>query len=255
MSPFPKKTRPERTARYVTGLHPIVEALTSGVTIDKIFLDSSVQRAFYKELTQLALEHDVPYSCVPLVKLRRLCSSPSQGAVALLSPARFVSLEHVIQESYALGQMPFVVLLDRVTDVHNFGAIVRTAICAGVDAIVVAKSHSAALGDDAMRTSAGALAHLPVARVDRLSSAIRYAQQCGLQVVACHERAASDLYQIDFGMPLAVLLGAEGHGIAPQHLKMADQQVKIPMTGPVASLNVSVAAALVMYERVRQHGL
>ncbi len=145
-----------------------------------------------------------------------------------------------------------ILLLDGITDVRNFGAIVRTAACTSVDAVVIPSQGSVSVSAEAMKTSAGALAHLPICRVGSLKEAICELQESGLQIIACHEKAPNSLYHTDLNLPLAILLGAEDRGIAPQHLKLADKNVHIPMFGPIASLNVSVAAAVILYEHMRQ---
>lgn len=230
-----------------------METILAGKTIDKIFIDKAANNPLRKELLSLIKQHEIPYSLAPAVKLNKLTSKNHQGAVAYLSPITLSPLDHVVQSCYEKGKTPLFLLLDGITDVRNFGAIVRTAACTGVDAVVIPSQGSAPIGGEAMKTSAGALAHVPICRVGSLREAIQYLRESGLQIIACSEKATTSLYQTDLNLPLALLLGAEDKGIAPQHLKMADGMIKIPLTGPIGSLNVAVAAAVVLYEHVRQN--
>jgi 23S rRNA (guanosine2251-2'-O)-methyltransferase len=239
----------------IFGTRAIIETILAGQTIDKVFIDNTANTPLHKELVSLIRQQEIPYSHVPTVKLNKLTSKNHQGAVAYLAPIALASLSHVVQASYEKGKTPLVVLLDGITDVRNFGAIVRTAACANVDAVVVPSQGSASVSGEAMKTSAGALAHVPICRVGSLKEAICELQASGLQIIACHAKASNSLYRTDLNLPLAILLGAEDKGIAPQHLKLADKNIRVPMFGPIASLNVSVAAAIILYEHVRQQQL
>ena len=237
---------------YIFGTRAIIETIMAGKAIDKVFIDKTASSPRHKELLSLARQKNVPCIRVPVVKLNKLTPKNHQGAVAYVSPITWASLNHVVQKSYEKGKTPLILLLDGITDVRNFGAIVRTAACTNVDAVVIPSQGSASVSGEAMKTSAGALAHLPICRVGSLREAIYELQASGLQIIACHEQAPTSLYHTDLNFPLAILLGAEDQGIAPQYLKLADKNVRIPMLGPIASLNVSVAAAIVLYEHIRQ---
>ena len=237
---------------YIFGTRAIIETILAGKTIDKVFIDQTARSKLHKELRLLIQQRAIPHSYVPTVKLNNLTKQNHQGAVAYLAPIVFASLHHVVQTSYERGKSPLIILLDGVTDVRNFGAIVRTAACANADAIVIPSRGSAPVSGEAMKTSAGALAHLPICRVARLSAAIDELKMSGLQIIACHERAPQSLYHANLRLPTALLLGAEDKGIAPQHLKLADTSVHIPTFGPIASLNVSIASAILLYEHIRQ---
>lgn len=245
-------TSPDPHSQLIFGTRAIMETILAGKTIDKVFLDKAANNPLRKELLSLIRQHQIPCSLAPTVKLNKLTSKNHQGAVAYLAPITLVPLEHVVQSCYEKGKAPLLLLLDGITDVRNFGAIVRTASCAGVDAVVIPSQGSAPIGGEAMKTSAGALAHVSICRVGNLREAIQYLCESGLQVVACSEKASESLYQTDLNFPLALLLGAEDKGIAPQHLKMADKMIRIPLSGPIGSLNVAVATAVVLYEHVRQ---
>jgi 23S rRNA (guanosine2251-2'-O)-methyltransferase len=165
---------------------------------------------------------------------------------------QYASLENIIDKTYSEGKEPFLIILDRITDVRNFGAIARTAECAGIDAIVVGEKGNAPITGDAMKTSAGALSHLPVCRESDLKKTLRFLKDNGIQIVACTEKAENSIYQVDLNGPIALILGSEEDGISNQLIKDADYLAKIPMSGNIASLNVSVAAGICIYEVIRQ---
>jgi 23S rRNA (guanosine2251-2'-O)-methyltransferase len=240
---------------FIFGAKAIIEAINAGKTIDKLFIDKAAKGATHQEVLKLARQKQLPCSLVPTAKLNQLVTQKHQGIVALLAPIALASLSHIIQTDYEQGKNPFIVILDQVTDVRNLGAIVRTAVCIGASALVIPTQGSASIGGDAMKTSAGALAHLPICRVPHLQNTLHYLQASGLQVLACHEKASTPLYTTDFSLPTAILLGSEDKGINPLLLSKVNQHIFIPMLGPVSSLNVSVAAAVIMYESFRQRQL
>lgn len=235
----------------ISGYHVVKEALSSGRTISKLWLQQPM-KGTHRALAALAKKYGVPYSVVPLAKLNRLTAKSHQGVVAHLSPIAFSELDCVLQNSYASGRSPLIVLLDRVTDVRNLGAVARTALCAQADALVLTGKGTAPISADALRASAGALAHLPVCRFKSLQEAMEQLKTSGVRVVACHERASHTIYDSDFVVPTAFVFGAEDSGIAVKHLRAADVEVGIPMRGPLQALNVSVSAAVVLYEAFRQ---
>ena len=220
--------------------------------MEKVFLQAGVNNDLMKELVQALKERDVPFSWVPAEKLNRLTSKNHQGAVGFLSAIQYASLQRVIDHAYSEGRVPFLLLLDRITDVRNFGAVARTCECAGLDAIVMEEKGNAPVTADAVKTSAGALHHLPVCRVKSMKQTLKELRDNGIQVVACTEKAAEDIYVADLTGPTALLMGSEEDGISPPLLKDADVLVKIPLNGKIESLNVSVAAGVAIYEAVRQ---
>ncbi|MEM9416805.1 MAG: 23S rRNA (guanosine(2251)-2'-O)-methyltransferase RlmB [Bacteroidota bacterium] len=238
--------------QLIFGTRAIIETILAGQTIDKVFIDKAASNPLRQELLALIKQHQIPYSLAPATKLNRLTQKNHQGAIAYIAPITLAPLSQIVQGCYEQGKAPLLLLLDGITDVRNFGAIVRTAACTAVDAVVIPSQGSAPISGEAMKTSAGALAHVPICRVGSLREAIQYLRESGLQVMACSEKATDSLYQTDLNLPLAILLGAEDQGIAPQHLQLADKKVQIPIAGPIASLNVAVAAAVVLYEHVRQ---
>lgn len=239
-------------SELIYGTRALIEAARSGRHIEKVFVQAGVNNDLMKELVTTLKEHDIPFSWVPPEKLNRLTSKNHQGAVGYLSAIEYASMQAIIDHAYSEGRVPFFLLLDRITDVRNFGAVARTCECAGLDAIVIEETGNAPVTSDAVKTSAGALHHLPVCRVKSLKQAMKELRENGIQVVACTEKATQDIYTADLSGPTALLLGSEEDGIAPGLMKDADLLVKIPMKGKIESLNVSVAAGIAIYETVRQ---
>ena len=237
---------------FIFGIKPVLEAILAGKTIDKLFIDKSAKGIDYQDIFKAIREYQIPFSKVPSAKLNKLISQNHQGVIALLSPIPLASLSHIIQATYEQGELPLIVLLDGVTDVGNLGAIVRTCVCVGAHALVLPMQGSASLGGAAMKTSAGALAHLPICRVTHLRPTIEYLQASGLQVIACHEKTQNSIYKSNLSVPTALLLGSEDKGIQPELLKRVDTHASIPMVGPIHSLNVSVATAVILYEAFTQ---
>ncbi|SDJ93157.1 23S rRNA (guanosine2251-2'-O)-methyltransferase [Catalinimonas alkaloidigena] len=237
----------------VFGLRAVVEVLRSDQEVERILVQKDLKNEVaLPEVLVLARERHVPVQRVPIEKLNRVTRKNHQGVIALISSIAYASLENVIDAAYEAGHDPLMLILDRVTDVRNFGAIARSAECAGVDALVLPERGGARIGSDALKTSAGALSHLPVCRVPRLAQTIRELQARGVRVVACTEKADKLLYEVDLSGPLALLLGSEEDGIQPELLEKSDEQVRLPIQGKVSSLNVSVAAGIATYEAVRQ---
>jgi 23S rRNA (guanosine2251-2'-O)-methyltransferase len=175
-----------------------------------------------------------------------------QGVLAFISPIEFQNIENILPSLYEAGKNPLFIILDKVTDVRNFGAITRTAECANVDAIIIPEKGSAQISGDAVKTSAGALLKVPVCRVKNLLQTVKFLQESGIQIVAATEKASDLYYKTDFSIPTAILMGAEDKGVDMEYLRIADQMVKIPILGEIESLNVSVAASIIIYEAVKQ---
>lgn len=236
----------------VFGTRAIIEAIQAGKEIDKLLVQKGLQNDLIKELIGLAQQRGIPYSRVPEEKLHKITRKNHQGAICFISAIQFASLDNVINECYANAGSPLILVLDRVTDVRNFGAIARTAECAGVHAIVLPGKGSAQLGSDAIKTSAGALHHMPVCREENLKDALQFLLDSGIRIIACTEKTQESIFEQDFTGPIAILMGSEEDGISPEYLKMATHKAAIPLHGNIASLNVSVAAGVVLYEAVRQ---
>lgn len=236
----------------VFGLHPVEEVIRSGREIEKIFVQAGERSPQISAITNYARENSIPVQYVPVEKMNRLTRKNHQGVVAFICPISYQNIEQVIPMVYEQGQTPFVVVLDRVTDVRNFGAIARSAYAAGAQAILIPSRGSALINADAMKASAGALSLINVCRADNLKDALFFLQQSGLRIVAFSEKGKNSLWNTDLTGPLAVIMGSEEDGVSPAYLKMADDYLHIPMPGDIDSLNVSVATGIVCFEVVRQ---
>jgi 23S rRNA (guanosine2251-2'-O)-methyltransferase len=203
-------------------------------------------------MMSLLKKHNVVYQYVPVEKLNRLTSKNHQGVVGYISSIEYSKIEKVLPMVFDAGKTPLILILDRITDVRNFGAIARTAECAGVDAIVIPARGAAQINADAIKTSTGALHKIPVCKEDNLKDVILYLRESGLQVIACTEKTTDMYYTQDYTLPVAIMMGSEEDGISPEFLKLADAHAKIPLMGKIGSLNVSVAAGVILYEAVKQ---
>lgn len=237
---------------YIFGLHPVIEAIESGREIDKILLKKDLHSEVAIRLHNLAKQTGIPVQRVPVEKLNRITKKNHQGVIALLSAVSYQRLDLVVPALYEDGVMPLILVLDGITDVRNFGGIARTAECCGVNAIVIPERGSVTVGADAVRTSAGALNYIPVCRERSLSEAIELLRNSGYRVVAATEKAAINYTEVNYTEPTAIVMGAEGKGISPRILDLCTDRVAIPMFGHIGSLNVGVAAAVMLYEAVRQ---
>lgn len=236
----------------IFGIRAIIEAIRKGQEIDKVFIQKDLQGDLMRELMQVMKKHNVNFSYVPVEKMRRLSQQNHQGAIAQISPVSFHTLESLVELAENQSQKPLFLLLDQLSDARNFGAIIRTAECCGVHGIIVAKSGSAPVNGDTVKTSAGAVFNVPICKVEHLKDAIYYLQSAGIQVVAATEKTNNTLYQTDFTQATAIVMGSEDRGINPSILKIVDQQAKLPLMGTIGSLNVSVACGAFLYETVRQ---
>lgn len=237
---------------YIYGLRAIIEAIDAGKEIDKIFIKKDLSGELASELFERIRLTRIPVQRVPVERINRITRKNHQGAVAMLSAVTYHRLDHLVPQLYEEGLLPFIVVLDGITDVRNFGAIARTCECAGVDAIVIPEHGSVSVGGDAVKTSAGALHHIPVCRERSVRGAVRFLRENGYKVVAASEKADINYTQADYTGPVAIVMGAEDVGIDPEVIKQCDTFVSIPMFGKIGSLNVSVAAGVMMYEVVRQ---
>lgn len=237
---------------YIFGLRAIMEALEAGQEINKVLLKKDMRSELSQELLTMLRDCGIPLQRVPMEKLNSITRRNHQGAIALLSPVAYHNLEQIVPTLYEEGMLPFIILLDGITDTRNFGAIARTAECAGADCIVIPRRNSVAITADAEKASAGALMHLPVCRVDSIADAVRYLTEAGVNVVAASEKATADYTENDFTGPTAIVMGAEDVGISQQVLSLCSSHISIPILGTIGSLNVSVAAGVMAYEVVRQ---
>ena len=240
------------TDDFIFGIRSVIEAIDSGKEIDKILIKKGLSGDLFKELFEKIREYQVPFQYVPVEKINRLTRKNHQGVLAFISPVTFYDLENLLPSLFESGKTPLLLVLDQVTDVRNFGAIVRTAECAGVDAILVPEKGAARINADAVKTSAGALHLVPVCRSKDLKKSLVFLKESGLKIIAATEKATENYTETDLTGPAAIIMGSEEYGIDLQLLRIADQLVKIPILGKIESLNVSVAAGLLIYEAVRQ---
>lgn len=240
---------------FIYGTRAVLEAIDAGQEIEKVLIQKDLRNDLIRQLISKLKDLSIPFNQVPLEKLQRLTRKNHQGVVCFISPIQYQSLDHVIESSYAQGKDPFLVILDRVTDVRNFGAIARTMECAGADALVIQSRGNALVGGDAMKTSAGALNLLPVCREENLKNTLNTLKNTGIRVIGCTEKTETSLYDSDLSGPIAIVMGSEEDGISGEYLKLCDLKVKIPMSGKIESLNVSVSTGIVIYEALRQRSL
>lgn len=237
---------------YIFGIRAVMEAIEAGKDIDKILIKKDLQGELAGELFDLIREYRIVSQRVPVERINKITRKNHQGVVAILSAVTYHSLEYLVPQIYEEGMLPFIVVLDGITDVRNFGAISRTCECVGANAIVIPERGSVTVNADAVKTSAGALHYLPVCREKNVVSAVRFLKDNGYQIVAASEKAQISYTQADYTKPTAIVMGAEDTGISPEVLRLCDTMVSIPQFGNIGSLNVSVAAGVMMYEVVRQ---
>lgn len=238
--------------QLIYGLRPVIEAIESGAQVERVMLQNGLGGPLAGELKSRIREHSVPFQYVPVEKLNRLAPGNHQGVVATIAAIAYTDFVTVVEQLLEQERNPLILMLDHITDVRNMGAIARTAECAGFDAIVVPDRGSAALNTDAIKTSSGALLRLPICREANFKTTLNLAKQYGIQIVAATEKGAVHYREADFRQPTLLILGNEEHGIGSNLLKMSDIRAKIPILGQVQSLNVSVAAGIIMYEALEQ---
>jgi 23S rRNA (guanosine2251-2'-O)-methyltransferase len=239
---------------YIFGTRAIIEAIHNGRTIEKILIKTGLSNELFQQLKTLIKENNIAFQYVPLEKINRITRKNHQGVLAFISPIDYMNIETLLPGIYEKGKDPLLLLLDEITDVRNFGAIARTAECAGVDAIIIPEKGMARIGGDAIKTSAGALHHIPVCKVGNLAKTIQFLIDSGIHIVAATEKGEKFYTEANLQTPLAIVMGSEDTGVSPGNLNLAHERLKIPIAGQIESLNVSVSAALMMYEAVRQRG-
>jgi 23S rRNA (guanosine2251-2'-O)-methyltransferase len=236
----------------IYGIRAIIEAVNSNEEIDKVFVQKGLKGDLIRDLENLLRKKEITISYVPVEKLNRLTKNNHQGAVANISPISFHTLEELVEESQNKETPALFLLLDQLSDVRNFGAIIRTAECSGVDGIIIQKKGAAPVTADTIKTSAGAAFKVPIAKVDHLKDAVFFLQASGIQIISATEKTNTSVYDIELTKPTAIVMGSEDRGITPSILKVSDHTAKIPLLGEIGSLNVSVACAVFLYETVRQ---
>jgi 23S rRNA (guanosine2251-2'-O)-methyltransferase len=236
----------------IFGIRAIIEAINAKKEIDKVFIQSDAQGELMQELLKAMKKSSINFSYVPVEKLNRLTPSNHQGAVATIAPISFYKLETLVDSVIESGKVPLFLILDQLSDARNFGAIIRTAECTGVDGIIIQKQGSAPVNGDTVKTSAGAVFNVPICKVDHIKDAIFYLQGSGVKTIAATEKTDQNIYDIPLNEPIAIIMGSEDRGVNPSVLKIVDKKAKLPMFGTIESLNVSVACGAFLYEAVRQ---
>ncbi len=236
----------------IFGIRPVIEAVKAGKEIDRLYIQSGLKSDLFNELMAVLKQHHVAFQYVPVEKLNRLTTKNHQGVAGYISAISYHKIQDLIPTLFEEGKVPMILILDRITDVRNFGAIARTAECSGVHAIIIPAHGAAQINADAIKTSAGALHKIPVCREENLKAVINFLKESGLQIIACTEKTTDYYFQIDFTVPSAIIMGSEENGISNEYLQKSDVKAKIPLMGEIASLNVSVAAGIILYEAVSQ---
>ena len=236
----------------IFGIRAIIEAINAKKEIDKVFIQKEAQGDLMQDLMKTMKRNNINFSYVPVEKLNRLTPNNHQGAVATIAPISFVSLETLVESVIETGKKPLFLILDQLSDARNFGAIIRTAECTGVDGIIIQKQGSAPVNGDTVKTSAGAVFNVPICKVDHIKDAIFYLQGSGIKTVAATEKTESHIYDINLNEGVAIIMGSEDRGVNPSVLKIVDEKAKLPMFGTIESLNVSVACGAFLYEALRQ---
>ncbi len=242
----------ETNKNLIYGIRSIIEAIRAGKEVEKLFLSKQAGGELFKELFSLARENNVPTQFVPNEKLNRITSKVHQGAIAYISEVSYYNIEQIIPSIFEKGEIPLILILDSITDIRNFGAIVRTAECAGVHAIIVPIKGAATINADAVKTSAGALNIVQICREKSINQTITFLKQSGIQIIAANEKAKTPYFKADLTLPTAIIMGSEDLGVQPSVLENADIAVKIPLFGTIESLNVSVATGVLLFEAIKQ---
>jgi 23S rRNA (guanosine2251-2'-O)-methyltransferase len=244
----------QKESECIFGIRTVIEAIKAGKQIDRLLVKQGLQGALYHELMTEVKKYNIAYQIVPIERIELVTKKNHQGVLAWLSLVEYQLIYNLLPMIYETGEDPLIIALDGVSDVRNFGAIVRTAECLGAHAIIIPEKGSARITGDAVKTSAGALHTFPVCREKSIVRAIEYLKESGLKVICAGEKTGQIAADTPLNGPSVLILGSEDKGISRELLALADHQVMIPMTGPIGSLNVSVAAGILIYEMVRQRG-
>jgi rRNA methylase, putative, group 3 len=236
----------------IFGIYPVQEALSSNVVIDKLYVQKGISNPKIEAILKELESKDASISHVPIEKLNRLTRGNHQGIIAITSPVAFSSFEVIVEKVIAEKEFPIFLILDQISDVRNFGAILRTAECTGVDAVIIQKKGGAPVTGDTVKTSAGAIFKIPICKVDHIKDALFYLQGSGITIIAATEKTEKSIYDLDLRKPLAIIMGSEGKGVSSSVLQLVDEKAALPLLGEINSLNVSVACGAFLYETVRQ---
>ena len=236
----------------IFGTRPVLEAINSGKSIEKLFIQKNLKKEILEKIKSKLSYKKVNISYVPKEKLNRITKKNHQGIICYISPISYQPIEEIIQRVFEKGKDPFVIILDRITDTRNFGAISRVAYASGVDAIIIPEKESAIITSDSMKTSAGAINYIPICKVKSLRSTANFLKESGLKLVSCTEKGDTKFYDSDLTSPCCIILGSEKDGVSNSLMDISDKRLKIPMKGNVKSLNVSSSASVILFEVVRQ---
>ena len=239
----------------IFGIYPIQEAISSNIVIDKLFIQKDTANPKIDFIVKTLENGNATINFVPVEKLNRLTRGNHQGIVAITSPISFYSLEEMVEKTIAEKENPLFIILDQISDVRNFGAIIRTAECTGVDAIIIQKKGGAPVTGDTVKTSAGAIFKIPICKVDHIKDALFYLKASNITTIAATEKTSESVYNLDLKKPLAIVMGSEGKGVSKSVLNIVDYKAALPVKGEVNSLNVSVACGAFLYETIRQRSL
>lgn len=234
------------------GIYPVIEALKAKQTIDKAYVQKGLQSSKIDAIVADLEALNTTISYVPLEKMEKLCRSNHQGIILISSPIEFVALETMVEAVLESEKTPLFLILDQISDVRNFGAILRTAECTGVDGVIIQKKGGAPVSGDTVKTSAGAIFNIPICKVDHIKDAIYYLQGSGVTTIAATEKTQDTIYNLDLNKPMAIIMGSEGLGVSKSVLSIVDKKASLPLLGVINSLNVSVACGALLYEVVRQ---
>jgi 23S rRNA (guanosine2251-2'-O)-methyltransferase len=246
---YERKREPEDV---VFGVRAVIEAIKADREINRIVIQKGMSKDLFMELKEVLQGKDYNLQFVPIEKLNSVTTANHQGVIAYVSPIEYRNIEQLVDELIEKGEKPSILVLDRITDVRNFGGLARTAECLGVDAILIPAKGSALVTADAIKTSAGALNRIPVCKTNDLKNSLFYLQQLGMRIVACTEKSKIPMYEVNLRGSVAIIMGSEESGITSDLLNLADIKARIPMDGEIASLNVGVATGMVLYEKMRQ---
>jgi 23S rRNA (guanosine2251-2'-O)-methyltransferase len=247
-----QRRAPKANIPLIFGVNPIEEALLAGKEFEKILIQKGVNKDKIRSILDTSRERNIPISEGPIQKLNQWVNKPHQGIIGFLSLVNYHPLDEVINRAFESGKDPVILALDNITDVRNFGAISRSAEALGVDAILIPTKGGAMINGDAIKTSAGALNHIPVCRESNLLGALLQLKHRGLEIISCSEKTDKSIYDIEFSGPICIVMGAEDVGISEKIIELSDQVASIPMTGKIQSLNVSVASGIILYEAMKK---
>lgn len=245
----------EKADNYIFGIHPVLEALESKRKIEKVLFKQGIEGPQFRMLLEKLKNLDIQVQFAPIEKLNSITRSNHQGVIAFIANVDYISIEDMMKIAESKESSPLILILDGVSDVRNFGAIARSAECAGANGIIVPAKGSAAVNADSVKTSAGALLRIPVSKVSNVREAIFYLKESGYKIIASSEKAEKSIYEESYKSPVAIILGSEEKGVSQSAIAISDSQVRIPMAGVIGSLNVSAAASVILFEVLRQRSV